>query len=302
MNQPLNSALESDNRPVLSHEETDILLQQVVEQITLNTFDVNDHAVITQLIECLGDTRGMTRLRAAETLGEIGEPATPFLIQALLNHANVVVRRAAAKTLTLIGDPDAVPSLIHAMLNDEDTVVNGSAAGALARTGEAAAPELLSILGSPDHSESIKGHAAWALAFMGSEAEPYLYQALSSDSSEVRAAVIGAIAKVIQEKSEDGPVDILINALDDPAEIVRSEAAAVLGNLAHTPAVPKLIPLLQHSEWETRKSAALSLMKIGDKTALPALQATLEKESDEAAQRILQLAISQLDKHQDDDW
>ncbi|MEB3212002.1 MAG: HEAT repeat domain-containing protein, partial [Leptolyngbyaceae bacterium] len=108
-----------------------------------------------------------------------------------------------------------------------------------------------------------------------------------------------AIAKVIQEKPDDSPCDILINALDDPAEMVRSEAAAVLGNLAHKPAVPKLITLLEHSEWETRKSAALSLMKIGDKDALPALRSTLEKESDEAAQRILQLTITQLDKHQD---
>ena len=302
MSHSLNPTIQSGDRPVLSHDETDILLQRVVEQITLNAFDPNDHHLMAQLIECLGDTRGMTRLRAAETLGEIGEPATPFLLDALVNHPNVVVRRASAKTLTLIGDPDAVPTLIHAMLNDEDTVVKGSSAGALARTGEAAAPELLKILGASDQSESIKGHAAWALAFMGSEAEPYLYEALSSDSSEVRAAVIGAIAKVIQEKPESGPFDILLNALDDPAEMVRSEAASALGNLAHQPALPKLVGLLQHPEWETRKSAALALMKIGDRDALPPLKTALSQEKDEAAQRIIQLAISQLEKQQDNDW
>lgn len=300
MSNSLTPPSHAGDRPVLSHEETDSLLQRVAEEITLNTFDPDDHQVMAQLIECLGDTRGMKRLRAAETLGEIGESATPHLLDALRSHPNVVVRRAAAKTLTLIGDPDAVPTLVHAMLNDEDTVVQGSAAGALARTGEAAAPELLKILGSSDQPESTKGHAAWALAFMGSEAEPYLYEALSSDSSEVRAAVIGAIAKVIQEKPDGGPFNILIDALDDPAEIVRSEAASALGNLAHKPALPNLVNLLQHPEWDTRKSAALALMKLREKDALPPLKTALSQETDEAAQRVLQLAISQLDKRQDD--
>ncbi|MGB7444467.1 MAG: HEAT repeat domain-containing protein [Coleofasciculaceae cyanobacterium] len=295
MSKALHSETQSGDDPIiLAQAKTDTLLDKVNEQITLDTFNPNDQQLLKQLVECLGDTRGMTRLRAAETLGEIGEPTTPFLVEALAHHTNVVVRRAAAKTLTLIADPIAIDDLVHALLTDEDTVVTGSAAGALARIGEAAVPELLKILESPEHPESIKGHVAWALAFIGSEAEEYLYKALSSDSNEVRAAVIGALTKVAQEKPEGRALTILINALNDSAEIVRCEAAAVLGNLAHQKAVPHLVDLLHHESWESRKSAALALMKIGDRTALKPLQSALASESVEQAQRIIKLAISQL--------
>ena len=293
--------------PRLSQDYVDSLLQSVGTQVANQTFDVTQESVFEELVECLGDVRGMKRLRAATLLGEeIGTPSTPFLMEALLNHPNVVVRRASAKTLTLIGNPDAIPALLQALFNDEDTVVKGSTVGALARTGKVAAPELLNILSSDQHSESIKGHAAWALAFMGAEAESYLMEALSSDSPTVRAAVIGAIAKLLQETPDDKSFQILMDALDDPDEMIRCEAISSLGNLAYQPAVEKLIGLLHHGESETRKSAALALMKMGDRTALEPLNAALDAESDEALKPIMKLAVTQLDKKtapdEADDW
>ncbi|NER28681.1 MAG: HEAT repeat domain-containing protein, partial [Symploca sp. SIO1C4] len=133
----LNSETQSGDDPILqSQAQTDALLQTVNEQIDTLTFDPNDQQLLERMVESLGDTRGMVRLSIAETLGQIGEPATPFLTQKLANHPNPVVRRACAKTLTLIADPTAVPVLLNSFLNDEDTVVRGSAVGALARTGE----------------------------------------------------------------------------------------------------------------------------------------------------------------------
>ena len=170
-------------------------------------------------------------MRFAETLGEIGEATTPFLLEALADRTNVVLRRAAAKTLTIIADPKAVPVLLNAFLDDEDTVVNGSAAGALARTGEAAVPALLDILASSEHSESTKAHASWALAFMGSEAIAYLYPAMQSDSVDVRCAVVGAIAQVGQEIADEQACNLLVAALTDGAAAIRTEAAAALGQV-----------------------------------------------------------------------
>ncbi|MDJ0621205.1 MAG: HEAT repeat domain-containing protein [Calothrix sp. MO_192.B10] len=300
----LNSETKAGDDPILQAQaQTDALIQTVTEQITLHTFDPNDEELMGQMVESFADSRGMVRLRIAETLGEIGEPATPVLLEALTNHPNPVVRRACAKTLTLIADPKAIPTLVHAFLNDQDTVVQGSSVGALARTGEPAVPDLLKILESPEHPESIKGHAAWALAFIGAEAKEHLYQALSSDSEGVRAAVVGAIAKVAQEDPKAGAFDILINALADPSETVRCEAAAVLGNLAHKPAVPTLLELLKHPEAESRKSAALALMKIRDNSAVEPLQAALNQEQEAGVQSVIKLAISQLEKQlEEDDW
>lgn len=281
----------------LSHEETDELLAKVNRQIAEGSFDSGDRQLLWQMVECLGDTRGLVRLGYAEALGAVGKPAVDPLIQALLHHSNVVVRRAAGKSLTLIEDPQAVPHLVRALLQDEDTVVQASAIGALARTGEAAVEPLLEILASPNSTESNKGHAAWALAFIGSKAKDLLYTAYDSNSPEVRAAVVGAIAKIVEENCDDRQaLDLLIESLKDPDVDVRSEAAAVLGNLKYQPAIPSLIELLEHPEGQTRKSAALSLMKIGGNQAIAPLQTALTTESDSGVKKAISLAVSLLSK------
>jgi bilin biosynthesis protein len=287
----------------LSETETDALLEKINQRIALKNFDVHDHQLIQQMVECMGDRRGMVRLGFAEALGAVGKPATPFLLEALSCHTNPVVRRAAAKTLTLIADPDAIPTLIAAILNDEDTVVKGSAVGALAQIGAASVPPLLDLLASSESTETMKGHAAWALAFIGSKAVEQLYQCADSDSAEVRSAIVGAIAKVAEEQPEEQALKLLVDSLQDSASSVRSEAASALGNLAYQPAIPNLLDLLQHSEGESRKAAALALMKIGDTSAIEPLQAVLERESEAAVQRAIALAISQLEKKlETDDW
>ncbi len=294
MNQMLNSETSSG---INSPAETEALLETVREQLSSDTFDCNDQQLLKQMVESLGDTRGTIRLGFAQALGQVGKPAVPLLIEALSHHGNAVVRRAAAKTLTLIADPTAVPPLIDALLTDEDTVVKSSAVGALASTGEAAVPALLEILNSPELPESTKGHASWALAFIGAEVKEILYREIASESADVRVAVVGALAKVAQDAPEEKTFKILIDALGDRESMVRCEAAAVLGNLSYQPAFPQLVELLPHADGETRKAAALALMKIGDRAALEPLQAALERESETIVRRSLELAISQIEQH-----
>ncbi|NJK70232.1 MAG: HEAT repeat domain-containing protein [Microcoleus sp. SU_5_3] len=287
----------------MSPTEVDDFLAAARQEVAEQTFDSSDTQRLQRMVECMGDTRGMVRLGFADTLGKIGKPATPFLIEALLNHVNPVVRRASAKTLTLIADPETVPPLVQALLQDEDTVVKGSAVGAMARIGEASVPVLLEILASPLHPESTKGHAAWALAFIGTAAKDYLYREIASDSESVRAAVVGAIAKIAQDSGEAAAFEVLVNGLQDSSETVRCEAAAVLGNLTYKPAVPHLLELLNHREAETRKAAALSLMKIKDASALEPLRSALEKEAEAGIKQVISLAINQLEKQSEtDDW
>jgi bilin biosynthesis protein len=282
--------------------ENDNLLQRVHDQISLDSFDHTDTELIKRLVEGLGDTRGLIRLEFAETLGQIGEAATPSLVEALANHSNVVVRRAAAKTLTIISDPNAVPNLLHAFLNDEDTVVRSSSAGALARTGEPAAPALLDILASDKYSQDIKGHAAWALAFIGSEAEDYLYKALNHDSLDVRCAVVGALGHVAQEKSDEKSCNLLVSSLTDPEPLIRTEAAAALGQINYPPSVPHLILAVKDADLDVRKAAINSLGKIGDRTAMETLQTALNDEQ-EVIKVLAKLAIAQIERQAEaDDW
>lgn len=293
------------NSPSISPEATDVLLAEVKSQIAFKTFDTSDRQTIHQMVECLGDSRGMVRLGFAEALGKVGQPAIPFLVEALSHHSNEVVRRAAAKTLTLIADPVTIPPLLEAFLNDEDQVVRNSAVGALARIGEESVSPLLQILASPEpeSDETIKGHAAWALAFIGSKGKETIYQAYNSDVEEVRTAVVGAISKIAEEQPEARAFKLLLQSLSDSSVNVRSEAAAALGNLAHAPAIPQLLALLSRQEPENRKSAALALMKIRDRSALEPLQNALTQESDSRVKQVIQLAITQLDKQSvDEEW
>ena len=290
----------------LNPEETDALYEAVRTQITGKTFSTDDPATLQKMIESLGDPRGITRLHFAEAIGAIGTPATPFLIEAVTHHPNAVVRRAAAKTLTLIADPTAVPTLVNSLLTDPDTVVRSSVIGALAKTGEASVPALLEILASSEYPEDSKGLATWALAFIGQDAQSHIMAAIDSPNAEVRTAVIGTLGAIVQETRDEDAIALLMLALDDPDSSARSEAATALSNIQHQPALPKLMDLLQtHPDPETRKAAALALMKIGHQSAIVPLETALEKESEQSIIPVIRLAIGQLRKKSDDpaeDW
>lgn len=284
---------------ILSPSETDDLLTRVNRQIADKTFDINDSKLIKQMVESLGDSRGMVRLGFAEALGAIGSAATPFVLQGLANHPNPVVRRACGKCLTLIGDPAAIPTLIHSLLNDEDTVVKGSCVGALAKSGETAIPELLKILTDPEQPESIKGHVSWALSFMGSQAREQLSAVMSSDSEAVRCAVVSAFSNIAEEQPEDQQAfQVLIEALKDSSSMVRTEAASALGKIGNPEAISPLVTMLNSSEAEDRKGSALALMKIRDPRGLEPLKVALEKESEARIIPVLKLAISQIERNE----
>lgn len=287
----------ASNPPTLTPEQlaTDELLQSVNDRISFDTFDANDQAMIQQVIMAgLGDTRGVVRLHAAQILGEIGEPATDLLVEALLHNQNVTIRRAAAKTLALIEDPNSVAPLLQAFLTDEDTVVHGSSVGALARIGNVAVPALLAIVADPNNSETTKGHAGWALAFIGNEAAEHLYPALNSDSIDVRCAVVSAIAHVAQEKGDVQACQVLVDALTDRAALIRNEAAAALSQINYPPAIPHLILATKDVDGEVRKAAVSTLGRVGDESAIEPLKLAMRDEL-QVVKVLAKVALQQLE-------
>lgn len=297
----MNSPANSKPGP-LSESEADALIIEVQRQLNKDAFDSTDERLIVQLVEGFNDKRGMKRLAFAEILGRVGKPATPALIDGLTNHKNEVVRRACAKTMTLIADRATIPTLVHALLNDEDTVVQGSAVGALAVMGEAAAPVLLDIIESDDYPDSSKGLATWGLSFVGTAGADHLYARVNAERAEVRSAVVGALTSLVQEEEDEKALNLILKALKDESSMVRSEAAAALGKLDNKTVVSELTPVLNDSESVVRKTVAMALMKIGDGGAIAPLQTALEKETDEAIKPVLKLAISQLEKKEEEDW
>ena len=277
-------------------EENDTLLAEVTAQLAAGAFVAEDAAVLARLVEGLGDQRGMVRFGFAERLAAIGRPVVPVLSRALRQHPNVAVRRAAAKTFTLIKDHEAMAVLGQAMTQDEDPVVRGSAAGALAELGGVAVPLLLSVLEDSRQGALCKGLAAWALASIGSRGAELLTPAMASPLVDVRAAVVGALGDQIQNAGDQGALTLLRQALDDPSPEVQAEAVTAFGKLQNPDFIPLLASCLQSSFVDVRKNAALSLMKCGHPDGLAPLHVAREQEGDGPLAKVLQLAITQLQR------
>ncbi|MEM9219464.1 MAG: HEAT repeat domain-containing protein [Cyanobacteria bacterium P01_F01_bin.150] len=293
-----DSSLESISRAVfqesIDSDTTDALIEVVSQQIELLTFDSEDTALLYRLVESCGDRREKIQLRLVELFSEIGEDATPVLVEALSNHPNEIVRRACAKALAKLGDADAIPALVQALLNDPDPITQSSASGALARMGAPAIPELLEVIASPSYPDAQKGQAAWALSCLGPEAAEDLYAAANSEIPDVRCAVIGAIAAISKHQRPPFPgIQILLNALHDSVSAVRLEAASGLGKLLHYNATQKLIPLLTDNDPEVRKTTALALGSLKDANALDALKA-IEMDPSDIVKPVVLWAIQQL--------
>lgn len=184
----------------VAQSRVDQLIDHVNGQIEILAFDFPEPFLLRQMVQCLVDPRRATRLNLVESFSQIGETATPFLVEGIANHAESVVRRACCNALTNIGDPQAIPVLVKALLEDADTGVKSAAAGALSKVGAPAFDALRAVLASDEASESCKGHAAWAIATMSSEVSERLYRSMSDPSASVRTAVIGAIAQLLQKQ------------------------------------------------------------------------------------------------------
>jgi bilin biosynthesis protein len=286
----------------LTEAEASLLAAELKQQLRSGVRPEGDQVMIEKMVAGLGDPRGLMRLTFAESLGVIGTAAVPALCHALGTHDNVTVRRAAAKTLTLIASPDALPHLLKALLNDGDPVVQGSVVGAMAATGEPAVEALIGVLSSSESSAMHLGLASWGLSFVGAQAPAALRRAARSSHNEVRTAAIAALGEQIQSLDDQEARGLVIEALGDSAPLVRAEAATLLGKL-HDPiwASPLLQPLLCDSSAQVRKNTALSLMKLEAFDAIAALESAESLETNPEVKPVLQLSIRQLHKHQEDD-
>ena len=275
--------------------QVDRLIDYVDEQIELLALDTPAPDLLRQMVKSLADARQRSRIRLIESFVQIGEPATPFLLDGLANHPNSVVRRACCNALTNIGDPLSVPGLVAGLVNDANISVKSSAAAALAKIGEPAFESLRDVLASEMADEACKGHAAWAIASMSQEVRDRLYNLTNDLSPTVRIAAVGALAQLAQQSKEpnERALQAIAAALNDAASDVRIESAANLARLNYRAAYQPLVNGLKDANSDVRKSVVLALAKLGNAEAL-AVIAPLRQDPSDAVQKAAELAIAQL--------
>ena len=291
----IKNSTQNKRLDTLSDEEALLLSAHLKKQRNNGIPIDSDQESISKMVAGLGDQRGLLRLRFADSLGAVGQAAVPALCEAMLSSDNVTVRRAAAKTLTLIEDPNSLPYLISAFLKDQDSVVQGSAMGAMAAIGEEAVTPILNLLSNPEITEMQIGLANWALAFVDDRGSKILRDASNSSNVEIRKAAITALTSKIDTLNADENIDLLSNASrDDDAEI-RAEAATLLGGLEDIDwAKPLLISNLYDTDSWVRKNSALSLIKLNATEAIATLEERELQEKDQIVANVIKLAIQKL--------
>ena len=274
-------------------ELAEVLKQKLVDQETPSS----DQTSIKQMVAGLGDQRGALRLTFAQSLGNVGEAAIPYLCDAMKNNPNVIIRRASAKTLNLIGSEQALPNLIEAFKTDPDPVVQGSSAGAMATIGVPAIEDLLKILTEPNCTAFQVGLINLALSFIGSKAPDALNNAIRSENIEIRIAAITVLAEQIQSGRYQSASKTLLKALSDQSSEVRAEAATMVGKtLEPEDACEKLCELLSDESVQVRKNTSLALMKMEAEEAIRPLKNAAAIEKDEQVKSVMNVAIKVLEQ------
>ena len=291
----------SDVSSVSDSQLTEEEALQLANELSLKLSDGDkpgsDAESLKKMVAGLGDARGALRLTFAKSLSAVGDEALPILCKALRQHQNVIVRRASAKTLNLIGNKDALPYLLEAFLEDDDPVVLGSSAGAMATIGPDAMDSLLGILKNPDCTPFQVGLINLALSFIGAKAPEALLEAADSDVAEIRVAAISALGDQIQ-KSDDSRAQIRVfKALDDISPDVRAEAVTLIGKSCDAEDVEHmLIRKLVDKDSQVRKNTAMALMKLEAFNAIESIETAKSGEENESVQAVFNVAINILSR------
>jgi HEAT repeat protein len=201
------------------------------------------------------------RREAVHRLGSMRDPATAEALRKALDDPAERVRAAALAGLGHLQDPSLAPFIAIHLTNEKSPFVRKVAAYALGQAG-------------------------------GSEATPALIVGLRDKDMEVR----GAAAVALSRAPDAAAIAPLTAALQDKSPFVRAHAAAALGvnGRAAAQAVPPLIQVLTADEdHEARRQAASALGRIGEPSAIPALERA-ERSSDPYLSQAAREARSQI--------
>jgi hypothetical protein len=213
----------------------------------------------SRALKDLAARSAVTRARAAEVLGNLGDPAAVPSLCPLLRDRNPDVRVVVARSLGRIAAPAAAMPLLDAVAGDH-AVPPQLAAHALVRLGIGAQATIAA--GLQHHSELARATALEVLGLIGAVGTAKQVEfALRSDLSlEVRVRAARALGRL-------GPRSALAPLLEavEPghASQLRAEAAKALGELGAPAAAQPLAALLADRDYEVAHEAARALLKLG---------------------------------------
>jgi len=223
---------------------------------------------VAKLGDSLDDVPPDCLAQVVEGIAAQGKGALPRVIRALgvptlRPYAIQVVRRLGPEAAA------AVPALIEALQDKDPSIVKEAefALGAIGPEASAATDALIQALTNDD--EQVRFTACYALGQIGPAARaatPSLAGLLKSEDEFLRFAGIWALLRIHPDdpRVKKAAVPILTQALGDPREHIRSEAAAALGEIgpAAASALEALEPLKDDPSPAVREIVAESIRRI----------------------------------------
>ena len=273
----------------------------------------HDPAALQVVLKALHDPRANTRRLAAEMLAKMDAVlAIPDLLERLADE-DAAVRAAAVRALA---DLDARPVLDRLILrlDDLDESVREQTLASLPGLGAAASPVLVRTLERllEDPGLAVRIHAAVVLVFLGEgrRAQALLSELLQDEDPEKRRMALDGLGHIAVNTSSNRPLpfeaSLVLDALDDPAPLVRREAirvasllkygfihAAVAECLSDEDAAVRRIAsetlkqawpesradvLPRLEEFDRARDAALDAIPAGDVETLAALRGYIQRE------------------------
>ena len=234
-------------------------------------------AAIPILTSLLTDSTDSTvRARAADALGRIGDPNCVPTLMRLLQEDDAVLRLAAVIAFQNFSDVRPVQSLLP-LLRSTDGTLRRQTVKALAATGDSrCVPEIARLVDDPQLDEATQAEVATAL---GASEHPAGTAALASLLGSSHDSVILKASASIRKLRlhELAPQIARLTEAANPA--VRRHAAETLGELDDPASLTTLCGLVaSDSSFEVRAASAKALGRLGDSSALPALENALKDE------------------------
>jgi HEAT repeat protein len=299
------SAAEADLEPLLGALQDSQPEVRAEAARALGRLRLEPETVLPQLIERFDDREivrmdgavGEVWYYAGVAVGNYGEVAVPLLIE-LLQQDDPQRRTGASLSICVLGPAakDVLPALLEALRSaDLDTRRPAlmSALLSLGKEAKPAMPLMLDFLDDQDfHTQYWACRVFGAIGPEAQVAVPKLLPLVRTGVVSVRRNAAAALGLIGPDIGPQG-LDVLIQALNDPLQPVREQAAIALGRLGDfaKPAVPALEELLSdESTFAARSRGAEALWRLNPQSPTPLrvlLQQVQGQDDTEAAALVL---------------
>lgn len=222
-------------------------------------------ATVPYLVELLEDKTvdSGTKAMVCDLLGDLkAKEAVPVLIK-VLEHKMHTVRAASSRALGVIGDPAAVKPLLG-RLGDKEGGVRELATYALMNFNDSTIPPKVAVL-LKDNEEYVR---LAAIKLLGDKLDPKTTAAIrQAFQSEKIHEIRRLAAKALGDLKDTRSVDMLMKALtyEYTNRFVREECAISLGKIGDKKAIPALIEALKDDYKDIQLRASYSLKNITGK-------------------------------------